>query len=197
MCAVRLASAEEKHLRDFTTLTIRGLHTDDTESLFALWNTPETILDSTELPYVAEDAFREQVIGARANAHILVAEAGLSSGRKRLVGLAWLAVLPRPRRRHAAQLSLVVQPDYRDTQVETALLAAVLDLADRWLGLRRVEVNVYTRCEAAIALYQRHGFEIEATLRRYAFRDGVYSDACIMARLRGRGGDTAGQGSET
>jgi putative acetyltransferase len=35
-------------------------------------------------------------------------------------------------------------------------------------------------------LYQQHGFEIEVTMKQYAFRDGVYADAYLMARLRGK-----------
>ena len=35
-----------------------------------------------------------------------------------------------------------------------------------------------------IALYEKFGFEIEGTHRRYAFRDGAYVDAYTMARLR-------------
>jgi RimJ/RimL family protein N-acetyltransferase len=36
-----------------------------------------------------------------------------------------------------------------------------------------------------IALYEKFGFEIEGTHRRYAFRDGEYVDAYSMARVRG------------
>jgi len=37
----------------------------------------------------------------------------------------------------------------------------------------------------AIALYEKFGFEVEGTHRRYAFRNGEYVDAYSMARLRG------------
>jgi putative acetyltransferase len=35
-----------------------------------------------------------------------------------------------------------------------------------------------------IALYEKFGFEIEGTHRRYAFRNGQYVDAYSMARVR-------------
>jgi ribosomal protein S18 acetylase RimI-like enzyme len=38
--------------------------------------------------------------------------------------------------------------------------------------------------EIGIALYEKFGFEIEGTHRRYAFRDGEYADAYSMARVR-------------
>jgi hypothetical protein len=40
------------------------------------------------------------------------------------------------------------------------------------------------RNAAAIALYEKFGFEVEGTHRRLAFRDGEYVDAYSMARLK-------------
>jgi putative acetyltransferase len=37
-----------------------------------------------------------------------------------------------------------------------------------------------------ITLYEKFGFEIEGTHRRYAFRDGGFVDAYSMARLKDR-----------
>ena len=66
----------------------------------------------------------------------------------------------------------------------TALMAAIIELADKWLNLTRLELHVYTDNEAGLALYKKFGFEIEGTHRRYAFRDGEYIDSYGMARLR-------------
>jgi putative acetyltransferase len=38
--------------------------------------------------------------------------------------------------------------------------------------------------EIGIALYEKFGFEIEGTHRRFAFREGEYVDAYSMARVR-------------
>ena len=48
----------------------------------------------------------------------------------------------------------------------------------------RLELEVYVDNEPAIRLYERFGFVREGTMRQYAFRDGVYVDAYLMARLR-------------
>ncbi|VTP81893.1 putative acetyltransferase YhhY [Leclercia adecarboxylata] len=37
---------------------------------------------------------------------------------------------------------------------------------------------------AAVALYQRFGFEIEGTGRKFALRNGEYVDAYYMARMK-------------
>ena len=68
--------------------------------------------------------------------------------------------------------------------VGTALMQALLDLADNWLNLSRLELTVFTDNEAAVKLYQKLGFVIEGTHRKFAFRDGEYVDCYAMARLR-------------
>ena len=59
-----------------------------------------------------------------------------------------------------------------------------MDLADNWLGLTRLDLRVYVDNAPAIALYNKFGFEIAGTHKRFALRDGKYVDAHVMARLR-------------
>jgi putative acetyltransferase len=63
-------------------------------------------------------------------------------------------------------------------------MAAMVELADNWLDLRRIELTVYVDNPAAVHLYEKFGFVIEGTHRDYAFRSGAYVDAYAMARLR-------------
>ncbi len=64
------------------------------------------------------------------------------------------------------------------------LLGALIDTADNWHDIRRIELNVFTDNLPAIRLYEKFGFEREGTLRNDAYRDGKYVDAHVMARLR-------------
>jgi hypothetical protein len=57
-------------------------------------------------------------------------------------------------------------------------------LMAKWLNLTRIELSVFTDNESAIELYRKFGFEIEGTLRKYAFRDGKFVDAYAMARVK-------------
>jgi putative acetyltransferase len=52
------------------------------------------------------------------------------------------------------------------------------------LNLWRLDLRVYVDNAPAIALYEKFGFEIEGTHKRFAFRKGQYVDAHVMARLR-------------
>jgi putative acetyltransferase len=62
----------------------------------------------------------------------------------------------------------------------------LLDWADNWAGLLRIELGVYADNERAIRMYRRFGFELEGTQRAFALRDGVYVDSLMMARLHPR-----------
>jgi L-phenylalanine/L-methionine N-acetyltransferase len=86
-------------------------------------------------------------------------------------------------RRHAAGIGLAVARHAQGQGVGTALMSAIVDWADRWAQLLRLELTVYPDNAAAIALYRKFGFELEGTHRAYAIRDGVYIDALAMARL--------------
>ena len=102
-----------------------------------------------------------------------------------VVGSIALTVLTQlPRRRHAGMLGMAVHDAWQGRGVGTALLNAGVELADRWLNLKRLEMAVYTDNEPAIRLYEKLGFKIEGTLSNYAFRDGEFADVFAMARLR-------------
>jgi putative acetyltransferase len=64
----------------------------------------------------------------------------------------------------------------------------MVDFADRWLPVTRLELTVFTDNERAIALYRGLGFEVEGTHRDYALRNGRYADVLAMARLKPKAG---------
>jgi putative acetyltransferase len=57
-------------------------------------------------------------------------------------------------------------------------------MADNWLDIRRLELNVYTDNSVAIRLYEKFGFRREGVFVGYAYREGAYVDSLAMARLR-------------
>lgn len=104
--------------------------------------------------------------------------------RGRLVGAGGLIGVPRPRMRHVATLWLEVHEDFHRRGVGRALVTKLLELADRWLGLVRVELHVNADNDRAVRLYESFGFEKEGRLRANFVRDGAYVDSFVMARLR-------------
>jgi putative acetyltransferase len=103
------------------------------------------------------------------------------------VGLAGLhPVGASVRRRHSMMLGITVAKASQGQGVGQALMTALLDYADNWAQVFRVELTVFHDNERAIRLYERHGFEHEGRMKAYAMRDGAYEDVLTMARLHPR-----------
>ena len=99
--------------------------------------------------------------------------------------------------RRAGAIGMAVRDDWQRRGVGSALLAAVVDLADNWIGYTRLELTVYTDNAAALALDRKLGFVIEGTLRHFALRDGDFVDAYTMARFAPAGPQRPGGAATT
>jgi L-phenylalanine/L-methionine N-acetyltransferase len=163
-----------------TAIVIRRGEVEDAEAIRATFATPRAMAGTLQLPYPTTEMWRKRIGESAVDDYFLVAEVN-----GRVVGNLGLHVVSRsPRRRHAAGLGMSVHDDWQRCGVGTALMAAAIDVADNWLGYRRLELTVYTDNVAAIALYRKFGFELEGTHKEFAFRNGRYVDAFAMARLR-------------
>lgn len=161
-------------------LTIRRAEPDDYPALYEMFTSPKLYANTLQLPYPSREGWRRRLAEPGEGRHNLVAVVG-----DKVVGMFGLNTFPhRPRRHHVGSLGMSVHDDWHGKGVGTALMRAGLDLADNWLNLTRLELEVYTDNEAAVRLYERFGFEREGLLRRHAYRDGRYVDAYVMARLR-------------
>jgi putative acetyltransferase len=132
------------------------------------------------LPYPSREDWRRRLIETPESRYNLVAVIG-----DRVVGMISLDTFPnKPRRRHAGVIGICVHEEWQGKGVGTALIRAIVDLADHWVNLTRLELEVFADNETAIRLYERFGFQVEGTLRQHAFRDGQYVDSMVMGRLR-------------
>ena len=91
------------------------------------------------------------------------------------------------RRRHSAMLAVMVAPYYQEKGKGTALMKKLLDEADGELSLHRIELLVLTENKAAINLYKKFGFKIEATRKNAAVKDGRFVDEYFMGRINKKG----------
>jgi putative acetyltransferase len=85
---------------------------------------------------------------------------------------------------HAAHIGMGVHDNFVGRGIGSALLGALVDTADNWLAIKRLELTVYVDNAPAIGLYEKFGFETEGRLRAFGFRNGAYVDAFTMARIR-------------
>jgi len=163
-------------------ITVRRTEPDYFEALQRIFSGPRTISGTLQMPLPSAQTWGERLSEPPEGLFSLVA-----CVEDEVVGSLGLETSPtRWRMRHVATIGMAVRDDWQGRGVVTALMEAALDLADNWLGMSRVELTVYTDNAAAIALYEKFGFEIEGTHRRYAFRDGAYVDAYSMARILNR-----------
>ncbi|MGL4475072.1 MAG: GNAT family N-acetyltransferase, partial [Shewanella sp.] len=100
-----------------------------------------------------------------------------------VVGHVVFELCPNPRRRHVGTFGMGVTDSAQGLGVGSALLATIIDLADNWLNLKRIELTVYVDNARAIHLYKKFGFEVEGESKAYAFRNGHYVDVYHMARI--------------
>ena len=159
-------------------LEIRPFHIDDTEALWRLFRSQGVLETTLTMPGQRLDQRRRQFEKLGDNDHLFVA---VRHGE--IAGLAGLHV-GTGRRRHVAAIGVMVAVTHRRAGVGDALMTTILDVADRWLGLRRIELGVLTGNEGARRLYEKHGFTPEGVWRQSIAGEGRLQDELRMARLR-------------
>lgn len=161
-------------------ITIRRTEPGDYEAVQRILSGPKAVRGTLQLPYPSVEQWRKRMAEPPEGLYSLAA----CNENEEVVGQLSLRTFPNhPRRKHVAYLGMVVRDDWQGKGVGTALMEAGIDLAENWLNLRRIELEVFVDNTPAIKLYEKWGFKIEGTLQDYAFRDGEYVDTYIMARL--------------
>jgi L-phenylalanine/L-methionine N-acetyltransferase len=163
-------------------ITIRRAEPGDFEALTRQFEDPSAYSGTLQLPYPSRELWRQRLAEPVDGEFVLLACVG-----EELVGNAGLHHPSKQlRRSHAMGVGMAVPSQWQGKGVGTALLGALVDIADNWLNVFRLELTVYVENERAIALYRKFGFEIEGTHKAYALRDGRYVDAHFMARIRAK-----------
>jgi putative acetyltransferase len=168
-------------MTDAAGVMLRRAIPADAEALAALMSDEAVYAGVLQMPYPTAELWRKRLepqVTDDSSLHLVavadrrvVASAGIHLQ-------AWT-----PRRRHVGGLGMTVAADWQGKGVGSLLMKGLLDWADHWIGLMRVELTVYTDNARAIALYEKFGFVHEGTHRAFALRAGRYVDAYAMARL--------------
>lgn len=159
-------------------IAVRAMEPEDVPAVTEVMNQPRAVWGTLQTPMMSVEMRRGRFDAGEPNNRALVAVVG-----DRVVGNIGLHREPWHRRGHTASIGMAVHDAYAGRGVGTALMGAVVDLAERWWNIKRLELNVYADNSRAIALYERFGFEREGLHRAYAWRDGAYVDSLSMARL--------------
>lgn len=163
---------------DSAPIHLRAIRPEDAEQLCAMMNLPGIRAGTLQAPFQSVAGTRQWIENfSSADLHIVALIDDMivgNAGLRRQSG----------RRHHCGSLGMGVHDDQWGRGIGTALMGALVDAADNWLNIRRLELTVFTDNAAAIHLYGKFGFETEGTLRGYAFRAGKYADVHTMARIR-------------
>jgi putative acetyltransferase len=159
-------------------LLIRPVRAEDAEAVNAIRRQPSVMEFTMGMPSERISTNRAFLESLGPDDHVLIAEV-----EGQVAGMAGLHVAS-GKRRHVGTIGIMVHESFQGQGVGAALMEALLDIADSWLGLVRVELDVLSDNTRALQLNERLGFVIEGTKRKDFFGQGRYADVHVMARVR-------------
>ena len=159
-------------------LHIRPVRVDDADELNQMRRQPAWLRFTSVLPSERPEQTRRILESLGPRDHMFVAEL-----EGRIVGMAGLHGRE-GKERHMAVLGIGVHETFAGRGIARALITTLLDLADGYLALTRIELDVYADNDRALRLYERMGFQREGVRRKALFRDGKLIDAVLLSRIR-------------
>ena len=166
-----------------TRITIRPLRLTDADDIHELMHMPNVLWGTTRLPSTTAEEWRmsiEQWIHDE-RTHVFVADI-----QNKVVGNVRVRI-GQGRSKHVGDLAMAVHDKHQGQGIGKMLMLTAIDLADNWLNLFRLTLEVYVDNERAMRLYKNFDFEIEGRIRANSYRNGKYIDSYVMGRLRPQG----------
>lgn len=171
-----------RRLRPWSDILVRRAQTSDAAAVTRIMGDPGVYPGLMQVPHPSLERWQRRLAehAERDLPDLLL----LAEHAGRVVGSSGLhPVGPATRRRHVMTLGISVLPEAQGRGVGSALMQAMVDQADRWLQVLRLELQVYADNAQAIALYRKFGFVLEGRHPAYAMRDGVYVESLSMGRM--------------
>lgn len=163
------------------SITVRASTLADAQSMQLMMSEPAVYAQTLREPFGSLSFWQKRLQDADENEHVhsMVAECD-----GEFAGHAILVREKNVRRSHVAMLGISVKTHYQRRGIGRRLLQELVNLADNWLNIRRIELTVFVDNTGAIALYESCGFVVEGRAVGFALRNGEYMDALMMARIK-------------
>ncbi len=160
-------------------IVVRPTQISDAKALTEIYSQPKAQRETLQLPNPSQAMWEQRLSSIPPGVYSFVAEV-----EGRVVGNIGFEHSQRPRTAHCASFGIGVHDDFHGLGIGSKLIQTVLDLADNWLQVKRVQIEVNSDNTTAIACYQKFGFEIEGEAKCSVFREGEYVSTYYMARIR-------------
>lgn len=160
-------------------IIIRPTQVSDAAALCDIYSQPQAQRETLQLPKPSVVMWTKRLESMPQGVYSFVAEID-----GRVVGNIGFEHSQRPRTAHCASFGLGVHDDFHGRGVASKLIETVLDLADNWLQIKRVQIEVNSDNEKAIACYKKFDFKIEGEAKWGSFRDGQLINTYYMARIQ-------------
>ena len=159
-------------------LIIRSIHPDDIPNLHALLSHSQ--INENSLHFAIAEYSDTQAIfqQSKPGHHRLI---GVRNDQ--IVACGLLKHIQRARLQHTAALEIYVHPTQWGQGIATQMMEKLLDMADNWLNLWRLTLEIFAHNEAAQHLAEKFGFEQEGIQRKSVFGNGRFQDTILYARL--------------
>jgi putative acetyltransferase len=169
-----MASRKKRKVR----VKIRGYEPEDAPAVAGILSGKHVVEGTLQIPHRSVDEVSRQFAKPDPNVRLLVAEMDGD-----VAAFGGLSVERSLRARHVGHVWISVSEDVHGRGIGGHLLDALLDLGTEWMGLLRIQLEVFVDNEAAIKLYRERGFEIEGVIRGSALRKGKLVDSFLMGRM--------------
>ncbi|MCK6264319.1 GNAT family N-acetyltransferase [Vibrio sp. ZSDE26] len=160
-------------------ITIRPTHIKDAAALCELYSQPKALAETLQLPNPSISMWEKRLNNMPDGVYSFIAEVD-----GKVVGNIGFEHSQRPRTQHCASFGLGVHDAYHGNGIGSQLIATVIDLADNWLQVKRIQIEVNSDNISAIACYKKFGFDVEGTAKAGSYRHGEFIDTLYMARVK-------------
>ena len=166
-------------------LLIREAEVEDAAALVSFLNRVSLETDFTSLDregILLTDTEMELFLDKQAHSENQITLLALLNDE--IAGIVNITADQRKRVRHIGDLFIVIGKKYWNNGLGSLLLEEVVEWAQASGILRRLQLTVQTRNQAAVHLYQKYGFAIEGRQERSAYiEEGEFIDVYLMGRL--------------
>lgn len=159
-------------------ILIRPTEVSDARALCDIYAQPKAQRETLQLPHPTVAMWQKRLETMPEGVFSFVAEVD-----GRVVGNIGMQVSQRERTAHCASFGISVHDEFHGHGIGSKLIETVLNLADNWLNIKRVQIEVNSDNAKAIACYKKFGFEIEGEAKYSVFREGEFISTYYMARI--------------